>query len=220
MQHRGLQVDAQLVVHRGGEHGHDHRGQQAVERHEGERPLRDLSLGTRVLHDQQDHRRGSRHRDGGSKACHERSEPHRVEDGEDEDEGEEALHHPRGRQRPVAPEPADVDAPAQLEEHQSQADVDEDARFPEQRADVHRRGHGRDREPHQHVADDARQAQLARRLPAEHAGDEQRAEQEREIQFHRQGRQEPGFHEQVSPDVVSGLMVLRVEDAAAGLWLE
>ena len=64
---------------------------------------------------------------------------------------------PGGGERPVALHPLQVHAPAEVEEHQADREVDEDARLVEQRIEAHRLRERRQHEAHHDVADDARQ---------------------------------------------------------------
>ena len=58
--------------------------------------------------------------------------------------GGEALAHGSRRERPVALEPREVHAPAQVEEHEAERDVDEEAGLVEKRPDVQGARQGRD----------------------------------------------------------------------------
>jgi hypothetical protein len=112
----------------------------------------------------------------------------------DRAEGERAFAGARGGKGPVALHPREVHAPAEVEEHEAEGDVHEDARLLQERADVHGRGHGRDQESDKDITDDAGQPQLAGRLAPQHAGHEKHAEEQRVVELERQRRQEARFH--------------------------
>ena len=153
-------------------------------------------FGAQVLHGEQHHggRGGHRDRRGDAPHCNGgKSKAIRV--AITRSEGDEALGHARGRERPVALHPRQVHAAAEVEEHEAQGDVHEDARVLDQRGHAQGRGERRDGESDEHIADHARQPQAARDLSSEHAGHQQHAEKQRVAEAGGKRGQETCIHD-------------------------
>ncbi len=196
MQQGRFHVHARLEVRGREEDRRDDRGEEAIQRDQVQRSLGDLAFGPGVLHDQHHHRGRGRHGDGRRDARLHRREVEDDQGREHRGEGEEALREARGGERPVALHPLQVHAPAEVEEHQPQGEIHEDARLVEEEVEADEPREGRHHESHRHVADDARQPHGARHLAAHHAGDQQHAEHQREAELQGQRRKEAEIHGQ------------------------
>jgi hypothetical protein len=161
------------------------QGQREVREHavhggEQQHPLRDLPFGAQLLGHHHYHRRRGRGADGRRRRREQRPEAEPGEGGVDRREAEQALGERRDEEPAVAPQPAEVEAKAELEDDQADGKIDEQPRLEQRiggkevarlRAEQHA---GED------VAGDARQSGVAaHRFACGEAQHQQRTEQHR-----------------------------------------